>query len=413
MAKAMQISLYKMRLKKYNIINSNIVNAAKEAKMKFAHLSDLHIGKRFKELSLIDDQEYILSQIVDILSQEKPDAVFICGDIYDKASPSAEAVALFDQFLVNLAKLNLQIFVISGNHDSPERIAFGQKLLQNSNVYMSPVYNADIKPVIINADWGDICIFMLPFIKPPQVRALWPEAIVNSYHQALAVAIDNLDIDKNACNILLTHQFITGSERSDSEQISVGGADNIGAEIFNDFDYIALGHIHKPQVVGRETLRYCGSPLKYSFSEANHQKSLTIGQIKAKKQIELKTVKLIPKRDMIELKGTYLDLMAKDFYAKLNLDDYYHLILTDEENIPDALNKLRIIYKNILKLSYDNQRSRAHNQIDLPQIEQAQSPLSLIDSFYQIQNNQPLSAEQKDYLLAIIAKMEEASICDH
>ena len=375
--------------------------------MKFLHLSDLHIGKRMNEFSLLEDQEYILTKMINIVDEEVPDAVLICGDIYDKSVPSAESVALFDDFLVSLAKRNLKIFVISGNHDSPERIAFGAKLMTASGVYLSPVYNKNIAPIVLADQYGELNIYMLPFIKPTHVRAYFPEETILSYTDAVRIAIDYLNVDTSKRNILLTHQFITGSQRSDSEDISVGGSDNISAFVFDVFDYVALGHIHKTQSVGRETLRYCGTPLKYSISESKDKKSVTIVEVNEKGTIVIRAVDLIPKRDLFEIKGSYMELTAKRYYDGLNLDNYYHITLTDEDDVLDAMSKLRIIYKNIMKLDYDNKRTRSISIVSGTRDIENKSPLTLISEFYELQNNQKISDEQETFLINLIEKIWE------
>lgn len=375
--------------------------------MKCIHLSDLHIGKRVNEFSMLEDQAYILMKIINIIDAEKPEAVLISGDVYDKTVPSAEAVSLFDDFLVRLSKRHLKVFVISGNHDSPERIAFGGKIMDAQGVYMSPVYQKDIEPIVMADTYGDIYIYMLPFIKPAHVRAQFPEEKIETYNDALKVAVDHLKADKTVRNILLTHQFVTGSERTDSEELSVGGSDHVSAQVFDDFDYVALGHLHKPQFMGRESLRYCGTPLKYSFSEASHQKSVTVVDVKEKGNMEIRTVPLVPLRDMVELKGTYMALTSKAFYEGLNREDYYHITLTDEEDVPEAMNKLRVIYKNIMKLDYDNQRTRSSAVIEGVEDIKSKSPLTLVGELYELQNNQPLSEDQRIFLEEMIERIWE------
>ncbi|MGL5916835.1 MAG: metallophosphoesterase family protein, partial [Culicoidibacterales bacterium] len=250
--------------------------------MKCIHLSDLHIGKRVNEFSMLDDQAYILTKILNIIDDEQPEVVFISGDVYDKSVPSAEAVALFDDFLYRLSSRKLKTFVISGNHDSPERIAFGGRLMNESGVYMSPVYQKEIAPITLSDTYGLIHVYLLPFIKPTHVRAEFPTEPIDSYTTAMQVALNHLNIDSTQRNVLLTHQFVAGSLRSESEEMAVGGSDNVAVDVFDAFDYVALGHLHKPQHVGRETIRYCGTPLKYSFSEANDQKSVTVVDFHAK-----------------------------------------------------------------------------------------------------------------------------------
>ena len=375
--------------------------------MKFIHLSDLHIGKRVNEFSMLKDQEFILAQILTIIDDEQPQGIFIAGDVYDKSVPSAEAVALFDNFLFSLSERKLKVFVISGNHDSPERIAFGARLMNRSGIYMSPVYQKIIEPIRLQDKDGEINIYLLPFIKPVQVRAQFPEMTIETYTDALQVAVDQLNIDVSQKNVLLTHQFVTGSERSDSEDISVGGSDNVSASIFKDFDYVALGHIHKPQNMGRETIRYCGTPLKYSFSEAKQRKSVTVVELQDKGNTVVRTVELIPKRDMVEIKGTYMELTAKSYYDQMNVEDYVHITLTDEDDILDALNKLRTIYKNIMKLDYDNQRTRTNTVISGQADIENKSPLELLSEFFELQNNQPLSSMQKAFSEKLINQLWE------
>ena len=258
--------------------------------MKFLHLSDLHLGKRVHGFSMLEDQAYILQQIIDCIAAEQPDGVLICGDIYDKAVPSAEAVALCDDFFYHLAQLKVPVFVISGNHDSPERLAFGSRLMDGSGVHFSPVYVGGVQPFVLTDKWGEVGIYMLPFVKPAHVRRYFPEAEIDSYTDALSVAVGAMQVDTSRRNVLLTHQFVTGAATSDSEELSVGGTDNVDGSVFDPFDYVALGHIHRPQNMGSPRLRYCGSPLKYSFSEAGHQKSVTVVELGAKGDLQVRTV---------------------------------------------------------------------------------------------------------------------------
>ena len=375
--------------------------------MKFIHLSDLHIGKRFCEASLIEDQEYILNNIIKVIDEEKPQAVVIAGDVYDKAVPSAEAVQLFDDFLCRLSERKLQVFVISGNHDSPERIAFGGRLMNKSGIYMSPVYDGCITPVEINDEYGKVLVYMLPFIKPAHVRNIFPDTEIQGYTEALQFVINNMNIDTHCRNILITHQFVTGAETSGSEELSVGGSDNVDVSVFDAFDYVALGHIHRAQKVGRETVRYSGSPLKYSFAECNHKKSVTVTEMGSKGEVGIKTVELVPMREVREIKGLYSDITRRDFYAGTNCNDYLHVILTDEEDVPEALGKLRVIYPNIRTLDYDNKRTRGSGIIEEACEVANKSPLDIFGEFYEKRNNQPMSEVQKDFIKGLIERIEE------
>lgn len=375
--------------------------------MKFIHLSDLHIGKRVNEFSLYEDQNYILKKIIEIIDDQKPDAVLIAGDVYDKSIPSSEAVTLFDDFLYMLSKRDLQVFVISGNHDSPERLSFASRLIEKSGVHISPVYNGEIKPITIKDEFGNVNIYMLPFIKPSNVRRYFDEEIT-SYTDAVGKAIEEMKIDNTQRNILVTHQFVTGSSRTESEEISVGGTDNVDVSVFKDFDYVALGHIHRAQNCTTEKVRYCGTPLKYSFSEANDVKSVTIVELLQKGDLEISTVVLTPKHDMKEIKGTYDEITAKSFYEDTTYQtDYIHITLTDEEDIPDAVGKLRTIYKNLMKLDYDNKRTRHSVQITGALDIEKTSPLKLFDDFYELQNNQPMNDEQRAFVNELIEKIWE------
>lgn len=369
--------------------------------MKLIHLSDLHLGKRLNEFSLLADQKYILSQILSIAKEIFADGVIISGDVYDKSVPSLEAVELFDSFLVELSKANLKTFVISGNHDSPERLAFGEKLIQKSGIFISPSFSGKIEPITLTDDYGKINFYLLPFIKPAHVKRFFSEDF-SSYTTALKKVIDGMEIDQRERNLLITHQFVTGAVRSESEEITVGGTDNVDAEVFTPFDYVALGHIHKPQNVS-EKIRYCGTPLKYSFSELNHQKSVTVIEFKEKGNLIISTIPLKPLRDLAEIKGTYLELTKKDFYENSTFkNDYLSVILTDENDVIDAMAKLRVIYPYIMKLSYDNSRTRQNMLLD--QVENAENlpPIELFSNLYQLQNNKPLTGEQKNFVEKLI-----------
>ena len=377
--------------------------------MQFAHISDLHIGKRISEFSLLEDQEYILIKILNALDEIKPDSVLIAGDIYDKAVPSAEAVELFDDFLYGLAKRGLKVFIISGNHDSPERIAFGSRIMSGHDIYLSPVYDGTIAPITLEDNWGFVDVYSLPFIKPIHVRRYYPDEDINSYNDALRVVIENMQINPERRNILITHQFITGASRSESEDISVGGADNVDAALFEPFDYVALGHLHGPQHVIRESIRYCGTPLKYSFSEAAHTKSITVVELEAKGVANIFTVPLEPKRDMREIRGSYMEVTAKSFYEGTPTDDYLHITLTDEEDIPDVIQKLRTIYPNIMKVDYDNKRTNANDEILPDEGIERKSPLELFSDFYELQNGQELSPEQNAFMAQLVEQTWEGA----
>lgn len=376
--------------------------------MKLIHLSDLHLGKRVNEFSMLEDQQYILTEILHIMDEEQPDGVLIAGDVYDKTVPSAEAVALLDDFLVRLAKRDLQIFLISGNHDSPERMAFGGRLMEGSGVHLAPVYDGRVSPITLTDAYGTVNFYLLPFVKPAHVRRCFPEREITTYTDALAAAIEAMGVDPAGRNVLVTHQFVTGADRCDSEELSVGGTDNVDVSVFDPFDYVALGHIHGPQRVGRETVRYCGTPLKYSFSEAGHQKSVTVVELEAKGSVSVRTVPLAPLRDLVELRGTYEELTFRGFYEGTSYQkDYVYITLTDEEDVPDAMRKLQIIYPNLMKLDYDNRRTRAGARLDGAEDAEQKSPLELLEEFYEKQNGQPMGEEQQAFARAWMERIWE------
>lgn len=376
--------------------------------MKLIHLSDIHLGKRVNEFSMLEDQAYILKKILAVVDEEKPNGVLIAGDVYDKSVPSTEAVQLFDDFLVGLAERKLPVFIISGNHDSPERLSFANRLIDAVGIHLAPVYNGVVEPITLSDEYGPVNVYMLPFIKPAHVRGFFPDTEITSYSDAVAAAIGRMNIDKTQRNVLITHQFVTGAQRSDSEELSVGGTDNIGAEVFCDFDYVALGHIHGPQNMDSGRIRYCGSPLKYSFSEAAQQKSVTVAELKEKGTLEIHTVPLIPRRDMVELKGSYQQLTLRKFYENTTYqEDYTHITLTDEEDIPDAVAKLRAVYHNLMKLDYDNTRTRHSAAISGAENVETRSPIDLFAEFYELQNGLPMSAEQTELMASLIEKIWE------
>ena len=442
--------------------------------MKLLHISDLHIGKRVNEFSMIEDQKYILRQILTIADQQQADGVMIAGDIYDKPVPSAEAVQVFDWFLTELADRGKKVYAVSGNHDSAERIAFGAQLMRGRGVYVSPVYRGETAKYTLTDAYGEMNIYLLPFIKPAVVRHalegltdtdadFMQEEVLSdaaekekpskvlpgscyeteksskvssescyetekpskvssescyekekpskvspeSYHDAVKIVIERMNVDTSKRNILIAHQFVTGAGRCDSEEVSVGGLDNVESEVFDAFDYVALGHIHSPQFIKRETLRYCGTPLKYSFSEADQEKSVTVVEFAEKGNIQLSTVPLVPLRDMRRIRGTYLEVTARTFYQEFNKEDYVQVTLTDEEDIPDGLQKLRIIYPNLMRLEYDNSRTKQSHMIERAEDIEQKSEQELFAEFYELQNNQPMNAEQAAFVAQLIAACKE------
>ena len=383
--------------------------------MKLLHLSDLHLGKKLNEFSLYEDQKYILQRIIQLISAEQPDCVLLAGDIYDKPVPPAEAVVLFDDFLNQLSALKVPVCIISGNHDSAERLAFGAQLMRGSGVHFAGSYNGQAQPLVLEDEFGKVNVFLLPFLKPAVVKHWAPEedaAEISSYHDAVKYAVSQLPLVQSERNVLVAHQFVTGAVTAGSEAVNVGGLDNIGAEVFADFDYVALGHIHNPQNVGGdERIRYCGTPLKYSFSEWQQKKSVTMVELAAKGSVQVTQLPLTPLREVRYLKDTFEHLMAKPTYVMFPMDengclqDFYYLTLTDENDIPNAMQRLQSVYKNLLQLDYDNKRTQANAELELTENPVEKTPLELIDDFYRLQNNQELSEEQKQYLTNLLSEM--------
>lgn len=376
--------------------------------MKFIHLSDLHIGKRVNEFSMLEEQRYILLKILEIIEEEKPDAVLIAGDVYDKSQPSGEAVKLLDEFIFRLSNMPLSAFIISGNHDSAERLAFGSRIMEKANIFISPIYDGNVQKHTLDDEWGEVNIFMLPFIKPVNVRQAFPEEEINSYTDAITTAISKMDVDESKRNIILSHQFVTGAIKCDSEEISLGGTDNVDVSAYDKFDYVALGHIHSPQKLIRDTVRYSGTPLKYSFSECRHKKSVTVVEMGEKGDVQIRLIPLVPRRDLVEIEGKYDELMSKDFYDKLNhKEDYYHITLTDENDVVDALSKLRCVYTNIMKLDYNNTRTRNALTVEKAENVKDKSPLEIFEELYCKQNGSEMGEEQTRYMQNVIENIWE------
>lgn len=380
--------------------------------MRFLHTADLHIGKRVNEFSMLEDQEYILRQILKTADKEQVEAVLIGGDVYDKQVPSAEAVRLFDWFLTQLNSRKLPVFVIGGNHDSVERLSFGAQIMEESGVYLTQSYDGKVVPVRLEDGYGPVNLWMLPFLKPAMVKRFFPEQDIVTYQDALETVIGHMELNREERNLLIAHQFVTGAVTGGSEdsvEVFVGGVENVDASVFADFDYVALGHIHRAQSAGGEQIRYSGTPLKYSFSEIRHEKSVTIAELKEKGSLTVHQEPLKPLHDMREIRGSYEELVLRENYQGTDLEDYLHVILTDENDIPDVIGRLRSIYPNIMKLDYDNQRTRRNQELMKEEAAVEQSPMELLGQFFSQQNNQEMSPEQTEYartLMETIRKEE-------
>ncbi len=358
------------------------------------------------EFSLMEDQTYILDEILRLTDKESPDAVLLAGDIYDRAVPSAEAVELFDRFLCALAERRVPVLAISGNHDSPERIAFGAHLMAPSGVFLSPVYGGTVEPVTLSDTFGEVRFYLLPFVKPSNVRRFYSDAGIESYTDAVRCAVEHMEVDTSVRNVLITHQFVTGAVRSESEDITVGGTDNVDAAVFDAFDYTALGHLHSAQKIGRETLRYSGTPLQYSFSERG-QKSVTVVELREKGNVTVSALPLAPLRALREIRGSYSELTLRENYAGTNTGDYIHAVLTDENDVPNALARLRSIYPNLMRLDYDNLRTRSSAVLLAEERQEKLTDTELFAELFEKQNGQKMTAEQSAYAEAVFTRLRE------
>ena len=378
--------------------------------MKLLHLADLHIGKIIYEQSLLEDQEYMLKEIIKIAEKEKVEAVLLSGDIYDRSVPPADAVDVLNDFLNMLIKvLKIKVFMISGNHDSKERLNFGSKIFENDGLYIQTTYDGKIRCIELS---DKINIYMLPFIKPIEVKQYFETEKIDTYNDAMKLIMGKEEIDENKVNILMAHQFVTAGnsnpEICESETINVGGVENVDSSNFDKFDYVALGHIHGPQRIGKDTIRYSGTMLKYSFSEVNHNKSVVLINIKNNKSVEYKLIPLKPLRDMRVIKGPIEELLNEENYKDTDTQDYIKAIITNEEPIYDAIGQIRRVYPNTLSLEVSNIKSGIQN-IELQNIEKLKQKdeFELFDDFYEFQNNIRLDEEQKKIIKEIIEQSKK------
>lgn len=382
--------------------------------MKLMHLADLHLGKRVNGFSMMEDQEYILNRILEIMEEEQPDGLLIAGDVYDKTIPPAEAVRRMDDFLTAVAAKHVPVFLISGNHDSAERVAFGHQLMQGSGIWISPVYDGTIRHHTLEDRWGEVNIYLIPFLRPSVVRSFFPDVEIEDYTDALRTIIEDLQVDTSRRNVVLAHQFVTAAgalpETCDSEQLPVGGLDRVDGSVFSPFDYTALGHLHGPQRVGSETIRYAGSPLKYSFSEIHQKKSVTVAELREKGEAEIRQIPLQPRREMTELRGTFEEILAEARKKGEPQTDYYHMILTDETDVVDALSRLREYYPNIMLLDYDNRRTRSQKEVEQLDRVEERTPGELFAALYEQQNGQEMDSDRKEYLDGLIREIWEEQV---
>lgn len=377
--------------------------------MRFLHISDLHLGKRVYEYSMLEEQKNALWQVLSIVDEKNIEGLFIAGDIYDKSIPTIEAIELFDSFLVELSNRNIDVYIISGNHDSPERVGFGADFFKSKRIYISKAYDGNIQYVDKEDLYGKIRIHLIPFLKPANVRRFHQEMEIADYNSAIRTVVEDIKLCEDGRNVVLVHQFITGAVRSQSEESFLGGMDNIEYDLFDEFDYVALGHIHKSQAMGRQQVRYSGALVKYALDEINQVKSMTLVEIKGKGEVEIETIPIKPIHDMRRVEGTYMELTDRNKYVNTKVDDYLHVVLKDEEDVPDALRKLRVIYPNILKLEYDNTRTRHKNSVIEGKGVRRKEPMEYIEELFRKQNNEDMTSEQATVLKNIMEDSDETN----
>lgn len=373
--------------------------------MKFAHLADLHIGKRLYEYSLIDNQRDILNKIVGLINKYNVDGVVISGDIYDKSVPPIDAVEIMDEFLSALAELDIFIIIIGGNHDSVARLSFASRILEKSRVFISPSFNGNIEKVELSDEFGDINFYLLPYIRPINVKRVYDDFSGDNFTEALKFVMDKINPDKSLRNVLVSHQFVTGAQKSDSEELYAGGSENVDYTLFDDFDYVALGHLHMPQNVGRETVRYAGTPLKYSFSEISHKKSMTIVDMKEKGDVEIQEIPLVSAWELIELRGSLNELISNSITSSVDKKSFVKITLTDEVLKNDALDILKNFYPYIVSIGYDNSMTRDNNIVQSTKVLKEQDPQQIVEELFVQQNNREMNAVERELINKLVKKV--------
>ena len=368
--------------------------------MKLAHLSDLHLGTRLNEFSMLGEQEAILKQLLHILDEEAPDGVLIAGDIYDKSVPPASATVLFDSFLTRLADLGIAVYMIAGNHDSAERVSFGADLMRRRGVFISRPYDGAVTPITLVDSYGELDMYLLPYLRPADVRNAHEECEALTFHDAVGYAISQMPVRNEVRNVILTHQFLLGASLSGSEEtISVGGTDAVGVDLYAPFDYVAAGHIHSPQSVTRPTVRYSGTPLAYSFSENSFKKSITVVELFEKGRVEVSEIPLMPSKPLLTLEGTFAELTSPEYRKGLSTDAYFEIHLLDGELILDASVLLSKIYPNLLFLTNKQRATNEHYEI----LEhEDKRPIEYLEELYRMQNGTELDDAGRSILTQIL-----------
>lgn len=372
--------------------------------MKVLHTADWHIGKNVNNMSMEEEQRYILDEIYKILVEESIDLLVIAGDIFDRSVPPASAVVLLDEFLTRVSQQGIKTCIISGNHDSPQRIEFASRILEKEGIFMEGTHQEKVRKIVLDDEYGPLNIYLLPFIRPSMFTS---DNGSRTYDEIFHQRLELIDLNQEERNLLVAHQFVVGATTCESEELAVGGIDMVSSLGLEAFDYVALGHLHSPQMVQKDYIRYSGTPLPYSFSEEKNENSVTILHFKEKGHLDIRLRKLSLKRRFQTIKGKYQELVSPSYYQNLQKDNYFRVILEDEDYILEVMEKLRSIYPNIMAVSYDNQRSRQNQEIKIDDKIKEKTPIEIFEQFYYLQNNQNLDDHQKRYLQRLVETIWE------
>lgn len=373
--------------------------------MKIAHISDLHLGKSLYNYSLIEDQDYILDQITGILVEKKVEVLIIAGDVYDKNVAPEAGLKVLRKFLNRLVEAEIKVLIISGNHDSAERLTFGAEFMTEKGIYFSKVYDGTIEPVTFEDDFGPVNFYLLPFVKPSTVQHYYEDKTISTYEDAVRCAVEHMNVNYSERNVAIAHQNIMNAERCESEEIIIGFQDAVSDEVFKDFDYTALGHIHKQQKIGKHNVMFSGTPLKYSTSEFTHKKVMPLITLGEKGKVDIELIPLEPKRDLRQITGTLDEIMKASKEDPNNHEDFIDVILTNENEVMDAMATLRTVYPNVLKITYDNKASRAAEKIERLGAVDKKNPLEIFEAFYKSRIGEDMDDQKKEYIHSLIEKI--------
>lgn len=381
--------------------------------MRILHTSDWHIGKKINDFNMIDDQRYVLDQICEIIKQEKIDVVIIAGDLYDKPIVDTHAIKLLNEVLVKIVnECGAKVILIAGNHDSADRISFGKEFLIDSGIYIEGKFDGNINKISLNDEFGDVNFYPISYFDEVHIKHLFNDVSIKNSNDALIKIMKTLDVDYSKRNIFIAHGYFSNKDgdkmiESDSERrLSIGGQDVMDASILKEFDYVALGHLHANQKVIVDHIRYSGSIIKYSFSEMNHKKSVTIVDLGGKGDIKINQIGLKLKHNMKEIEGYIDTLISEEFYKDYDLEDYFRIILHDSIGISDPAAKIKKVYKNFMEIRFKDNNFNDGNQEEISNLDiTIKSPFELFEIFYKSMTDKELNCDQKDILKDVIEKV--------